>query len=92
MIRAEHIYKNFGDQKVLEDINLEFLPGKTNLIIGRSGAGKTVMLKILVGLIQPTSGSVWYDDVNLLHWTKSGFAISVCRWGCCSRELLFLIL
>lgn len=70
MIRAEHIYKNFGDQKVLEDINLEFLPGKTNLIIGRSGAGKTVMLKILVGLIHPTSGSVWYDDVNFTALDK----------------------
>jgi phospholipid/cholesterol/gamma-HCH transport system ATP-binding protein len=70
MIRAEHIYKSFGDQKVLEDINLEFLPGKTNLIIGRSGAGKTVMLKILVGLIQPTSGSVWYDDVNFTALDK----------------------
>jgi phospholipid/cholesterol/gamma-HCH transport system ATP-binding protein len=70
MIRAEHIYKNFGDQKVLEDINLSFLPGKTNLIIGRSGAGKTVMLKILVGLILPTSGSVWYDDVNFTALDK----------------------
>jgi len=70
MIRAEHIYKNFGEQKVLEDINLEFLPGKTNLIIGRSGAGKTVMLKILVGLIHPTSGSVWYDEVNFTALDK----------------------
>ena len=70
MIRAEHIHKHFGDQKVLEDINLEFLPGKTNLIIGRSGAGKTVMLKILVGLIQPSSGSVWYDDVNFTALDK----------------------
>jgi phospholipid/cholesterol/gamma-HCH transport system ATP-binding protein len=70
MIRAEHIYKNFKDQKVLEDISLEFEAGKTNLIIGRSGAGKTVMLKILVGLIQPTSGSVWYDDVNFTALDK----------------------
>ena len=70
MIKAEHIFKHFGDQKVLEDINLEFLPGKTNLIIGRSGAGKTVLLKILVGLIQPSSGSVWYGDVNFTALDK----------------------
>jgi len=70
MIRAEHIFKSFGEQKVLEDVSLEFEAGKTNLIIGRSGAGKTVMLKILVGLIQPTSGTVWYDDVNFTALDK----------------------
>ncbi len=70
MIRAEHIYKSFGDQEVLRDVSMEFLPGKTNLIIGRSGAGKTVFLKILVGLIQPTSGKVWYDDVDFYSLDK----------------------
>ena len=47
---------------MLRDINHEFYEGKTNLIIGKSGSGKTVLLKILVGLISPTSGDVWYDD------------------------------
>ncbi len=70
MIRAENISKSFGDQSVLEDINLEFEVGKTNLIIGRSGAGKTVLLKILVGLYQPTSGTIWYDDVNFTALDK----------------------
>lgn len=70
MIRAEKIYKSFGDQEVLEDINLTFEAGKTNLIIGRSGAGKTVLLKILVGLYPPTSGIVWYDDVNFTSLDK----------------------
>lgn len=70
MIRAENIYKSFEGQKVLEDINLTFEPGKTNLIIGRSGAGKTVLLKILVGLYPPSSGSVWYDDVNFTQLDK----------------------
>jgi len=70
MIRAENISKSFGDQKVLEDINLTFEVGKTNLIIGRSGAGKTVLLKILVGLYPPTSGIVWYDDVNFTALDK----------------------
>ena len=70
MIRAEKICKSFGDQMVLEDISLTFHAGKTNLIIGRSGAGKTVLLKILVGLYPPSSGIVWYDDVNFTALDK----------------------
>lgn len=70
MIRAENIGKLFGDQEVLKDISLTFEAGKTNLIIGRSGAGKTVLLKILVGLYPPSSGIVWYDDVNFTALDK----------------------
>jgi phospholipid/cholesterol/gamma-HCH transport system ATP-binding protein len=70
MIRAENISKSFGDQQILSNINLEFYAGKTNLIIGRSGAGKTVLLKILVGLHAPTSGTVWYDDINFTALDK----------------------
>lgn len=64
MIRVENIDKSFGDLEVLKDINFTFEKGKTNLIIGKSGAGKTVLLKLLVGLLKPTSGKVWYDDVE----------------------------
>ncbi len=64
MIRAVNIFKQFGDNLVLENISCNFYQGKTNLIIGRSGAGKTVLLKILIGLIEPTRGEVWYDQVN----------------------------
>jgi len=70
MIRTENICKSFGDQEILKDINLTFESGKTNLIIGRSGAGKTVLLKILVGLYPPSSGIVWYDDVNFTSLDK----------------------
>lgn len=64
MIRIENIKKQFGEQKVLKGVTTVFEQGKTNLIIGKSGAGKTVMLKILVGLIHPTSGTVWYGDTD----------------------------
>ena len=68
MIRAENIIKNFGkgeeEVKVLKGISATFERAKTNMIIGRSGAGKTVLLKLLVGLFKPTSGNVWYDDLN----------------------------
>jgi len=65
MITAKNIFKSFGDHEVLKGIDFVFEPGKTNLIIGRSGAGKTVLLKILVGLFKPTSGDVFYNDVDL---------------------------
>jgi len=66
MIRIEHIYKSFGEKAVLEDITSTFYRGKTNLIIGRSGAGKTVLLKIMVGLLRPDRGRIFYDEVDFL--------------------------
>ena len=70
MIRTENIFKSFDDNEVLKDINVEFRQGDTNLIIGRSGAGKTVLLKILVGLLEPTRGKVWYDDTDFFSLDK----------------------
>ena len=71
MIRAENIFKSFGEQQVLKGINCTFHDGQTNLIIGRSGAGKTVLLKILVGLFTQDSGNIWYDDVNFSQLDKN---------------------
>ncbi len=65
MIRIENIKKSFGDVEVLKGIDFTFETGKTNLIIGLSGAGKTVLLKILIGLFEPTAGHVWYNDLDL---------------------------
>ena len=64
MIKGEHLYKSFDGRTILEDISVEFESGKTNLIIGRSGSGKTVLLKTLVGLHEPDSGSIYYDEKN----------------------------
>ena len=63
MVRIENISKSFGDVEVLNNISFTFKQGKTNLIIGKSGAGKTVLLKLLVGLLEPTSGHVYYDNI-----------------------------
>ncbi|MEM6770796.1 MAG: ATP-binding cassette domain-containing protein [Bacteroidota bacterium] len=65
MIRTENIHKSFGENHVLKGVTAEFYAGKPNLIIGLSGAGKTVLLKLLIGLFRPTSGTVYYDDTDL---------------------------
>jgi len=70
MIKIVDINKAFGENEVIKGISTTFETGKCNLIIGRSGAGKTVLLKILVGLIQPDQGEIWFDDVNVLKLNK----------------------
>lgn len=64
MIRIAHINKKFGETQVLKDISLSFEQGKTNLIIGKSGSGKTVLMKCLVGLLEADSGSIFYDSLD----------------------------
>ncbi len=64
MIRVEHLTKVFDENMVLNDITCTFDKGKTNLIIGQSGSGKTVLLKTIVGLISPTQGDIYYCDIN----------------------------
>jgi phospholipid/cholesterol/gamma-HCH transport system ATP-binding protein len=66
MIRVENLVKTFNGIKVLEDISLTFEKGKTNLIIGRSGSGKTVLMKCLVGLHEVDEGAVLYNDRNFV--------------------------
>ena len=61
MIEARNISKSFGDKQVLKDITVRFEPGKTNLIIGQSGSGKTVLMKCVVGLYDVDKGEVDYD-------------------------------
>ncbi len=63
MIEVKHLFKSFGDKEVLKDINIVFEDGKTNLIIGQSGAGKTVLMRSLTGLLDPTKGEVLYDGL-----------------------------
>ena len=61
MIGVEEIYKSFGDNHVLKGINTTFEQGKTNLIIGQSGSGKTVFIKSLLGLFEPDQGGICYN-------------------------------
>ncbi|MBF1587257.1 MAG: ATP-binding cassette domain-containing protein [Prevotella sp.] len=70
MIEVKHLYKSFEDKEVLKDISTTFEDGKTNLIIGQSGSGKTVLIKNLVGLLTPTQGNIFYDGRNLMQMNK----------------------
>ena len=70
MIELKSIYKSFEDKDVLVDINARFENGKTNLIIGQSGSGKTVLMKSIVGLLTPERGEILYDGRNFLNMGK----------------------
>ena len=70
MIEVKNLYKSFEGKEVLKDISTVFENGKTNLIIGRSGSGKTVLMKNLVGLLDPTSGQVLYDGRDFVRMSK----------------------
>ena len=70
MIELKSISKSFEDKEVLKDISTVFEKGKTNLIIGQSGSGKTVLMKCIVGLLTPTSGQILYDDRNFIDMSK----------------------
>ena len=70
MIRVEGISKSFEQKTVLTDINAVFEPGKVNLIIGKSGSGKTVLLKSLIGLHSVDSGHIFYDDRDMIGMDK----------------------
>jgi phospholipid/cholesterol/gamma-HCH transport system ATP-binding protein len=61
VVEIKNITKRFGDRTVIEDVSFTFQEGKTNLVIGESGSGKTTILKMMVGLHQPNNGSVVYD-------------------------------
>lgn len=70
MIELKSLYKSFEGKEVLKDINAVFENGKTNLIIGQSGSGKTVLMKCIVGLLTPERGEVLYDGRNFLTMSK----------------------
>ncbi|CAN5258425.1 ABC transporter ATP-binding protein [soil metagenome] len=69
MIEVKNLFKEFSGNEVLKDINVSMEAGKCNLIIGKSGAGKTVLIKCMVGLFEPTKGQILYDDRDFVNMT-----------------------
>lgn len=66
MIQLLNIKKEFADRTILEDISLTFEKGKMTCVIGRSGEGKSVLLKLIIGLLKPTAGNILFDNVNIV--------------------------
>lgn len=66
MIKVEHLSKNFDGVPVLKDVSIEYRTGICNMIIGASGSGKTVLLKTLIGLLEPDSGTVFYEGHSIV--------------------------
>jgi phospholipid/cholesterol/gamma-HCH transport system ATP-binding protein len=71
MIQVKGVFKSFGEQQVLKGISADFEPGKCNLIIGRSGSGKTVFLKCLVGLHKPDKGEILFNGRDLITMDRT---------------------
>lgn len=71
MINFENITKSFEGKEILKGVSGEFKTGKTNLIIGSSGTGKSVLLKVIVGLVEPDKGAVFFDDRDFTHGDKN---------------------
>jgi len=70
MVKVENVYKFFDGKEVLHDITCQFEPGKTNLIIGQSGSGKTVLMKCLIGLYEADQGTIFYDKRDFSNMSK----------------------
>lgn len=75
MIAINDIHKSFEDKEVLKGITTVFPAGQTNLIIGQSGSGKTVLMKCIVGLLEPTSGQILYDGRDFVAMNKKEKAL-----------------
>ncbi|GAB6044976.1 ABC transporter ATP-binding protein [Caminibacter profundus] len=65
MIRIRHLKKVFGTKEVLKDVNLDIEDGKITYILALSGQGKSTVVKHIVGLLKPTAGDIWVDDINV---------------------------
>jgi phospholipid/cholesterol/gamma-HCH transport system ATP-binding protein len=70
MIEVKNLYKSFQHKEVLKDISIKFEEGKVNFIIGRSGSGKSVLTKCIVGLIDPDKGDVAYDGTSFTRMDR----------------------
>lgn len=81
MIRVVNLRKSLGDQAILRGVDLMIPKGKITAIIGRSGGGKSILLKHLIGLIRPDSGEIWVDGVEITGLTRRALSQVKTRFG-----------
>lgn len=81
MIELKGLCKSFEEKEVLTDINATFENGKTNLIIGQSGSGKTVLMKCIVGLLTPEKVNYYTTTAISLPWERKRRKPCAAKWG-----------
>src|SRR5271166_4532518 len=81
LIRLANVSMDFGGQRVLQDLNLDIAPTTTVAVIGESGCGKTVFLKLIIGLLRPTLGEVLFAGHNLLQLSEAELVRERLRFG-----------
>ena len=81
LLLIDSLSMSFGDQQILRDISLKLTSGETLVILGESGCGKTVLLKTMIGLIQPTKGEIRFEDTSLAVMTERELAHLRTRYG-----------
>ena len=86
MIKLIDVHKSFGKQAVLNGVNLEIEDGKTTVIIGKSGGGKSVLLKHIIGLLQPDSGQILIDDLDITKLDEKGLNETRKKFGMLFQE------
>lgn len=91
MIEIKNVSKSFEDKQVLKDISTNFQQGKTNLIIGRSGSGKTVLLKSIVGLHEVDKGQILYDERDFTRMSTKERKLLRQEMGMVFQGVRFLI-
>src|SRR5271154_6068956 len=70
----QHVSKSFGDHEVLKDVSFFVDPGETAVIMGRSGVGKSVSLKLLLGFLKPDEGRIFVSGQDVTDWTEAQFS------------------
>ena len=74
IIAVEHLYKSFGSNKVLIDFSMLLHKEENIVVLGKSGSGKSVLIKCIIGLVKPDSGTIRVLGQNIPNWIKSGYA------------------
>ena len=74
MITFDNVHKRFGDHHVLRGVSFDVQPGTVHFVMGRSGAGKSVLTKQLVGLLRPDAGAIWFDGRDVTSLDEAGFS------------------
>ena len=85
MIKLQNINMSFRGKQILQDINLEVTKGETMVIIGPSGSGKSTILRLIIGLLQPTSGEIWVKRGAILPFARAGRPAACFRRGYCVK-------